>query len=117
MDFDVDMGGLLDEFDDRQREVHRKGETVVRAVTARGEALSKQFAPVRTGFLRSSVTSDVHVGRNEVVGQFGPEASYSPFVHNGTSRQAPNPFNDRALDAVEPVFYAAVGKIAGGGGG
>lgn len=103
---------LADDFDRAGDELHGYADKLVRGSTLRAEALGKANTPVRTGFLRSSFTTEFDSGPNRVSGETGPEASYSHFVHNGTSRQAPNPFLDRAADVVEPQFYAAADAIA-----
>lgn len=109
----MDGGGYFDDLDRVERDVRDRGNRVVRASTLQGEALSKAFAPVSTGALRASVTSEFrsHVGAIE--GEFGPTVHYAAFVNRGTSRMAPNPHNDRAADIIEPQFYAAVGALLG----
>lgn len=86
----------------------------------------QSFAPVDTGFLRSSITVAFTGG---VLAGFyqtsvGPEAAYGPHVEYGTSIMAPYAFMGPALDRVAPAFLAAVaamgdplagpGVIAGG---
>lgn len=110
-----DLDGLADDLDDAAERLGRDAYNLVHASTLRTESLGKANAPVLTGFLRSSITSDFDGGPGSPVisGETGPEAGYSHFVHNGTSRQAPQPFMDQAADVVEPQFYAAADLIAG----
>jgi len=108
-----DFDRLADDMDDAGDRLDRDMRVLVRASTLRTEQIGKAGAPVRTGHLRSSITSDFDSGPNHIIGETGPTASYSHFVHNGTSRQAPNPFMDRAADVVEPMFYAAADVLAG----
>lgn len=108
-----DLDRLADDMDGAGDKLDRDMRVLVRASTLRTEHLGKAGAPVRTGNLRSSVTSDFDSGPNHITGTTGPDVRYDVFVHNGTSRQAPNPFMDRAADVVEPLFYAGAEKIAG----
>lgn len=108
-----DLDRLADDMDDAGDHLHRKADALVRASTLQTEALGKAGTPVRTGFLRSSITSDFDSGPTRITGETGPRTSYDVFVHNGTSRQPPNPFMDRAADVVEPQFYAAAEQMGG----
>lgn len=42
-------------------------------------------------------------------------ASYSVFVHDGTSRMPPRPFLGRATDRNKPLFYKAMAQLGGDG--
>lgn len=108
-----DQDRLAADFDRAGDDLERGADTLVRASTLRTEALGKANTPVRTGFLRSSITSEFHHGADSIRGATGPNTNYDVFVHNGTSRQAPNPFMDRAADVIEPQFYAAAEALAG----
>lgn len=115
-----DLDRLARDLDDAGDELGKGVDRLVRACTLRTEALGKAGANVLTGFMRSSITSEFQggPGSSTIRGETGPEASYSHWVHDGTSRIAPNPFMFRAADAVEPMFYAgaeALGGRAGGG--
>lgn len=109
-----DLDRLIDRLDRAGDELGDGAHKLLKATTHRTEALGKANAPVRTGLLRSSFTSDFDGGphSNVIRGETGPTADYSHFVHNGTSRQAPNPFLDRAADVTEPAFYAAAEALA-----
>lgn len=91
-----------------------RGAAVVRKSTLDGERIAKQFAPVDTGFLRSSIThefrGDGRTGTME--GEWGPEAEYGPFVEWGTARMAPHAFAGPSLDRVTPDFIAAIEAIS-----
>lgn len=110
-----DLGRLADDMDNAGVGLGREVDILVRASTLQAEALGRANAPVRTGFLRSSFTTEFEggPGSDRISGETGPEANYAPFVHNGTSRQPPNPFLDRAVDVVEPQFYAAAERLGG----
>lgn len=73
------------------------------------ESTAKGFAPVDTGFLRSSIGVDLN-GTSAVI---GPTAEYAPYVEFGTSRMAPQAFMGPALDRVSPSFVAAIEQLGG----
>lgn len=110
-----DLERLADDMEGAGGKLGRDVDTLVRGSTLQAQALGMANAPVRTGYLRSSFTSEFEggPGSDRITGETGPEASYSPFVHGGTSRQPPNPFLDRAVDVVEPQFYAAAERLGG----
>lgn len=93
---------------------------LVHASTLRCEALGKANAPVRTGFLRGSITSEFEggPGSSTIRGETGPRTKYDTHVHDGTTRQAPQPFMWQAADVVEPEFIAGAealgGRVLGG---
>lgn len=108
-----DLDRLARDMDRASDRLMDRADRVVRASTLQTEALGKANAPVLTGLLRSSISSDFDRGATSSRGETGPDTSYDVFVHDGTSRQAPNPFMDRAADVVEPQFYAAMEALAG----
>jgi HK97 gp10 family phage protein len=89
-------------------------EAVVRSATLETLAIAVATAPVRTGHLKAShsVDFDGSAAGHRFSGTVGPEASYAHYVHDGTSRQAPQPWLDRAADIVEPQFYAGMQAVA-----
>lgn len=90
-------------------DVALKAATVVRAGAARVERLGKQFCPVDTGNLRSSISTDFLGWRGaEVAAEVGPTASYGGFVEWGTERMAPHAYMGPAADIVGPDFEAAL---------
>jgi HK97 gp10 family phage protein len=64
------------------------------------EATGKVFAPVDTGYMRSSIGVDmIGDGRSGSIGaDIGPTADYSEYVELGTSRMAPQAFMGPAFD-------------------
>ena len=65
------------------------------------EKQAKANAPVLTGYLRNSITSDV----KGLEANIGTDCYYAGYVHNGTYRMAARPFLDSAaeqeLDGIE----------------
>lgn len=86
-----------------------RGAAVVSKAALDIEARAKMKAPVDTGNLRASISSDIRGLEAEI----GPTASYAAFVEFGTSRMSPQPFLGPAFDEVEPRFIAAVEKLGG----
>lgn len=70
---------------------------------------AKIAAPVDTGFLRSSISSDVRGLHAEV----GPTAEYGVYVEYGTSRMAPQPYLGPAFDRNAPLLEKAILDLGG----
>lgn len=85
---------------------------VVRKTALDVEATAKQFAPVDTGNLRSSIGVDL-IGIGQLVAEIGPTADYGAHVEFGTSRQAPAAYMGPALDRHTPAFVAALEQVGG----
>lgn len=77
------------------------------------EATAKIFAPVDTGNLENSISTDV----DGLTAEIGPTASYGDYVERGThnedgsERMAAQPYMGPAVDTHEPTFGTAMGKI------
>lgn len=118
--FDPESVDLLREvartLDSSERESRGKAKAAVKKGTLSIERGAKVRAPVDTGFLMNSTTSDITgTGINDpIIGETGPEADYGIHVELGTHRMAPQPFLGPAFDEVEPSFIAAMEDIAGG---
>lgn len=85
---------------------------VVRASALRVEAEAKAFSPVDTGFLRSSIGTDVDADR--LGASVGPSAAYGAFVELGTDRAAPRAYLGPAFDRAQPDFVAGLMKATEG---
>lgn len=96
------------------RRVGAEAAQVVRRSAAAVERLAKQNAPVDTGHLRGSISTDyAGSGRHGTFSaEIGPTADYGAHVEYGTSRQAPQPYMNPAADHVEPEFRAALERLA-----
>jgi HK97 gp10 family phage protein len=94
--------------------VGAKGARVVRTHTLRTEARGIVYCPVDTGHLVSTVGSSFDGdGRSgEMTGTVSATASYAAYVHDGTSRQAPQPFLVDALRDTAPEYVAACAALA-----
>lgn len=93
--------------------VGTKAAAVVRKSGAMLETTAKQFCPVDTGNLRSSIGTDIEGGAlsTEISAVVGPTANYAPYVEFGTSRMAPAAFMGPAFDQVAPEFVAAMEQV------
>lgn len=99
-------------------QVGARAAVVVRHAAHEVEARGKRAAPVDTGALRNSISTDFAFFSIEA--EIGPTVGYGAYVELGTSRQAPQPYMFPAGDAVEPGFRAALEQVSdpfGGGGG
>ena len=96
---------IKDNTSDILKDVSRKKEAFVFAggLIANGEM--KRRAPVDTGQLRGSITTETGAELNKVYSDTGPTANYAEFVEFGTSRPTP------AQPFAEPGWQAALPKI------
>lgn len=88
--------------------VVKRVDVAIRKSAADIERDGKLLSPVDTGFMRNSISSTVR-GLSAAI---GPTAEYAPYVEDGTSSQAPQPFMGPAFDRNVPLFIRAV-EIAG----
>lgn len=73
------------------------------------EASAKAGAPVDTGNLKNSISTDV----DGLTAEIGPTASYAMYVEYGTSRMRPQPFMGPAVDANIGNFEKALEQVGG----
>ena len=94
--------------------VGAKGAQVVRKFGLAVEAAAKVFCPVDTGFLKGSISSEIHGdGRHgQIEAEIGAEANYGRYVEQGTRFMAPRAFLGPALDRQTPGFMAACAQVA-----
>ena len=97
-------------------EVSRKAQLVVRKSGFDAEAFMKRPGkrggiPRDTGALANSAGTDFSEGGMTAI--VGTTMNYGPYVARGTRYMAANPYDLRALQAVEPGFVKAM-EILGG---
>lgn len=78
------------------------------------QAGAQTRTPVDTGFLRSSISTEMQASGTTIRGEVGPTANYGRYVEEGTSRQRPQPYLRPATDAVLPSYEAALEQITDG---
>lgn len=91
-------------------EVQDRAEQVVAKTAYDVQAMMQVDSPVDTGYLKTSHTTDV----DGLEAETGPTADYAHYVHDGTSRQAPQPWSNRAVDTNGPRFEQAIEQLGGG---
>jgi phage gpG-like protein len=81
-----------------------RGAAALRKTAHDIEATGKAFAPVDTGNLRNSITTDfAGDGRSaEMSAEIGPTVSYAPFQEYGTSRIAPQSIHGTSVRPPRP---------------
>jgi HK97 gp10 family phage protein len=68
---------------------------------------AKIIAPVDTGTLESSITSDI----DGLSAEIGPHTDYEAFVEYGTSKMNAQPYMGPAFEKNVPGFVDAMGKV------
>ena len=101
VEISCDMEGIeefkqaMQQFDSgMQKHVHRQ----LASWAADVKALAKQLAPVRTGYLRSSIYAKIE----EWVAEIGAEATYALFVELGTRYMQARPYLYPAIQEYLP---------------
>lgn len=114
MHFDVsELQGLERDLKKGAAGIEPKAKLVVAKTASDIEATAKVFAPVDTGNLEGSISTDV----DGLTAEIGPTASYGDYVDRGTknedgsTRMEAQPYIDPAVDAHEPSFATAMGKV------
>lgn len=94
-----------------EKQMEKRLSQAIRKATFDIQGRAQVNAPVRTGHLKNSITPEIV---NPFHGRVSVGADYGFFVNNGTYRTPPNPFFDRAVEAVAPTLIAAVGRLGEG---
>lgn len=76
-------------------------EDCIKNITLEAEEGCINEAPVRTGNLRDGHYSEI----NGLEGKVMNDVEYMPYVVYGTSRQAPNNYPQRVLNAMAETYY------------
>ena len=99
---------------------HASREVMPKAREAMKKALgdiatgAKNRAPVDTGALRNSITTQTQGNRDYARGEVGPTVNYGGYVERGTFRMSAQPYLRPATDAVLPGYEQALGQITDG---
>lgn len=87
--------------------IEEKAPLVVKKVAFDIERDAKVFAPVDTGHLEGSISTDV----DGLSAEIGPTASYGDFVEAGTSKMHAQPYMGPAAEKNTPPFVEAMGQL------
>lgn len=87
--------------------------TATKATVFGIEADGRALAPVDTGYLRGSISSEFQGGAAAFVGITGPTANYGRYVEEGTSRMGGQPYMTPAAERRMPSYLAAIESIIG----
>ena len=90
----------------------RRASQVVRKAALDTMADAKTLAPVDTGNLRNSITTDARPG--DLVAVVEATADYSAYVEFGTRRMRPQPFMRPSQERNTPGFLDAISQLAEG---
>lgn len=85
-------------------EVERVLQGVIEKAAFETERLSKTEAPVDTGRLRSSISTDI----GNLRAQIAPHVDYAIFVHEGTKFMKPRPFMKRGWELAETRLFGSL---------
>lgn len=108
-----ELNQLVATLTDKTEGMDSRSSMVVRKAAFDVERYAKQVVPVRTGFLKNSIHTVIKENRLRIYSaEVVADAFYASFVENGTSRMAPQPYMQPALDRVMPAFLAAMALIA-----
>lgn len=88
-------------------QVEAKAPSIVEKTAYDIQATGQKIAPVDTGLLKSSISTDV----DGLEAEIGPTADYGGYVEDGTSRMAAQPYMGPAVDIHKPRFERAAEKL------
>lgn len=108
-----ELNRVVATFTDKTNGMDSRTALVVRKAAFDVERFAKEIVPVDTGFLRSSIVTEIFGNSMRVYGaEVRAEASYAGWVEGGTSRMAPQPFMGPAYERVLPGFTKAMEFLA-----
>lgn len=93
------------------REVMPKAREAMKKALTDISTGAKNRAPVDTGALRNSISTQTQGNRDYARGEVGPTVHYAGYLERGTSRMRAQPYLRPATDAVIPGYEAALGQI------
>lgn len=103
------------ELADKLRAFGAKAETELEKAVLKGalkvEGDAKRDCPHDTGYLRASITHQFYKNAAEPFALVGTNVEYAPYVENGTSKQAPQPYLrpafEKNIDDIQEEIKAA----------
>lgn len=86
--------------------------TAMRKTGADIQGTAQNLAPVDTGALKSSITSDYTETSQTLRIEIGPTVNYGAFVERGTSQNRAQPYLRPAVERHEPGLLAAFAQLS-----
>ena len=105
-----DLARFAEDLRENADTLTRRASQVVRKAALDTMADAKTLAPVDTGNLRNSITTDARQG--DLVAVVEATASYSAYIEWGTSKMRPQPFMRPAQDRNTGPFIDAISQLA-----
>lgn len=74
---------------------------------------ARELAPVDTGNLRASITTETGADGTAIYGQVEAGANYAAYVEHGTSRMAPQPYMSPSFEKNSAKWLEALAQLGG----
>lgn len=103
------LRALASDLTDASKRVREMAGLAIQKTVFDIEADAKALAPVDTGYLKSSISTEL--SGDGLRGEVGPTALYSRWVEEGTTRASAQPFLGPATDRRIPGFLQAMEQI------
>lgn len=108
MHFDTsELRALAGDLEKGAASVEAKAPLVVKKTAFDIERDGKIFAPVDTGTLESSISTEV----DGLTAEIGPHTDYEGYVEYGTSKMNAQPYMGPAAEKNTPPFVEAMGQL------
>lgn len=105
----VTISVTFDRFPEIAATMPERTSQVVRKAAFDIEGQAKNRAPVDTGALKNSISTEFENGG--MTGVIAPHMEYATFVEFGTKRMSAQPYMTPAAEAVAPAFIAAMKQM------
>jgi HK97 gp10 family phage protein len=105
----VTISVTFDKFPQIAAAMPEKTSQVVRKAAFDIEGQAKNRAPVDTGALKNSISTEFE--DNGLTGIIAPHVEYATFVEFGTKRMSAQPYMTPAAEAVAPAFISAMKQM------
>jgi HK97 gp10 family phage protein len=99
----------FDRFPEIAAAMPERASAVVRKASFDVEGQAKGRAPVDTGALKNSISTEFEDGG--LTGIIAPHVEYAAYVEYGTKRMSAQPYMTPAAESVAPAFIAAMKQM------
>lgn len=103
---------MANTFSSAPRRFRTEARAAMRKTAADIQGTAQNLAPVDTGNLRNSITSDYTENAQLLRVEIGPTANYGAFVERGTSRARAQPYLRPAVERHEPALLEAFAQLS-----